>query len=145
MLGYIRSETSLRWKNEKPFIDADSVLAVLEDARQDAPGILQPRRPFPDVLTVAETGDGLPRPREDLVIRECISYLDDPDRSMAGVYVATCGSSRVVVKLFIEEIDWPNIDWESNEYDKFEMHYVVCPEYDVVNEVRSYRLLRPAQ
>lgn len=90
-------------------------------------------------------GGNTVRPRHDLVIKSCIKYSNDPDYTMCAVYEATCGTAAVIVKLFIEEIDWPNVDWTSGKYDKREMIYVVCPEFSIVNEIRSYRLLRPAQ
>lgn len=145
MLSYLDSGTILPLKGATPFINADSVRSVLEDVRRGAPGILQPRRPLPDVLE-AETSNGWPRPREDLVIRTCITYSsDDEGRPRSGVYQATCGSTWVIIKLFMREIDWPSVDWTSERYDNFDIIYDDCPERELVNEVRSYELLGKAQ
>lgn len=137
----LKRGTILAWR-DPPCVNADSVQSVQADAAGGMPGVLQPRRAFPDALTASQEGNAL-RPRQDLVISSCISYNTDPDYTLCGVYEATSGAARVIVKLFIDVVDWDAVDWDSTYYDQFT--YTGCPELDAVHEVRSYRRMRALQ
>lgn len=141
MLSQLQPSTLLR-TNGKPFIDAAVLRLVMSEVEEGRPGILQPRRAMPAILALSEEADS-PLLAHDLVITSCIKYNADPDYSLCGVYRATCGAARVIVKLFNEEFDWDKIDWESAHYD--ELLYTGCPELDAVHEIRSYRRMRALQ